>query len=459
MGAILFIIFSVLLYVGKILFHARHLTFDKWCEIFISFFIFTNCLGFGLTIFDLNQVAPDGVFGYRIRLEVFMLIFPFTFTILAKRMQWKFLPIPWYTVLFIVLFCAINLFNPNNMAVQSTVIALIQLVCYIAFLYLVCSCVPIEVLIKGMYEGFVYTAILQSLLTICYPILGITQVIDLFHENVSIRAEERPGAPGTFAHPNVLGGYMAYIVAFFTTCYILGYNKHKSLIFGLLSFFVLIFTFSRSALLAAIVAIITMILILATKNSSIFSIKNIFTRILPMIVAAAALIFLTPIKNSFIGSNMDEMMVARLMHYYCGAETVIDHPIIGVGLNAHLEYIRTHIDPRILALFNQTAWKPERFIFSNPIHNIFLIFLTEFGILGTIPIIWFIIHKFRKIKPALRQKASIECHIAELFSIGLLCCLLVHGLSDWAPLNATLRNIWIFTFFISAFAYRKNAKS
>ena len=459
MGAILFIFFSVLLYIGKILLHARHLTFDKWCEIFISFFIFTNCLGFGLTLFELNQVVTDGAFGYKFRLEIFMIIIPFSFIILSRRMQWKFLPIPWYTVLFIVLFCGINIFNPNNMAVGSTAIALIQLICYIIFLYLICSCIPLDVLIKGMYEGFIYTTILQSILTLCYPILGITQVIELFHEGVSIRAEERPGAPGTFAHPNVLGGYMAYIVSFFTACYILGYQKRKSLIFGLLAFFVLIFTFSRSALLATIIAIIIMILILATKNSSIFSIKNIFTRILPSLVAAAALIFLTPIKNSFIGSNMDEMMIARLMHYYCGFETIVDHPIIGVGLNAHLEYIRTHINPRVFALFNQLAWRPEQFIFSNPIHNIFLIFLTEFGILGTLPIIYFIGHKFHKIKSILREKTSVEYQIAELFSIGLLCCLLIHGMSDWAPLNTTLRNIWIFTFFISAFARHPKAES
>ncbi len=457
MGAILLIVISVLVYGIKILHNSRHLTFDKWCEIFISFFIFTNCVNFGLTFFSLDNQYTDGTFGYMLRLEVFMIIAPIFFIVLSHRHKWQMLPIPWYVVLGIIIFALLNIFNPNNMAVPSTVIAITQLLLYLLFLYIVCSSTSIEVIIRGIYEGFTYTVILESVLTLCYPILGIYQVTELFREGVSIRAEERPGAPGTFAHPNVLGGYISYAITFFTACALYGYKKKKSIVLALLAGFVLFFTFSRSALLASIFAVGIMYLIYNTRNGSIFTVQNIMYRILPLIILTVALIFLTPIKESFVGSNVNEMFIARLMHFYCAFETIGEHPFIGVGLNAHLEYIRNNINPDIFTILNTSSWRPEEFIFSNPIHNIFLIFLTELGVIGFIPIIVFIIKKFTNIKKQLRREAPANYHIAALFAIGVLCYLLVHGMSDWAPMNAPMRNIWIFAFFIVACApYNKS---
>lgn len=451
MGAILFIVISILIYVIKIAHNHNNLTFDKWCEIFISFFIFTNCIGFGLPLIELGIPVTCGALGYKFRLEVFMIIAPIFFIVLSRRAQWRLLPIPWYVVLGIVAFCAINIYNPNNLAVSSTVIGIAQLLSYIIFLYLVCSCVKTDVIIRGIYEGFLYTTILQTLLTICYPILGMTQVVALFRDNVSIRSEDRPGAPGTFSHPNSLGGYMTYVIAFFTVCYLYNYRKKVSLWAVLAATFVLIFTFSRTALVGAIIAVIAIIVIYQTRNSSIFTLKNFFTLILPLIVGGVALIFLTPIKNSFIGSNMDEMMLARLLHFYCGYETITEHPWVGVGLNAHLEYIRNNISfGAMFGDINKIFWRAEEFMFSHPIHNIFLIFASEMGIVGLLPILIYIGYKFFNVKKVLRSTTEDEHKIMELFSIGVICCVCIHGMADWAPLTLQLRNIWILAIFITA---------
>ncbi len=451
MGAILFIVISILIYTVKILHHSRALTFDKWCEIFLSFFVFTNCIGFGLPLIDLGVPITCGAWGYKFRLEVFMIITPIFFIVLSHRMQWRLMPIPWYVLLGILLFCAINIFNPANMAVPSTCIALSQLLCYIIFLYIVCSSIDMKTVIKALYEGFMYSTILQVLLTICYPILGIEQVVELFRESVSIRAEERPGAPGTFSHPNNLGGYMIYVIAFYTTCYLMQYRKRMSLIMTIAAFFVLIFTFSRTALLASIISIIALIVIYLTRNGSIFTIRNIFTLILPLIIGSLALIFLTPIKNSFIGSNIDEMMIARLLHFYCGYETIIEHPWLGVGLNTHLEYIRHNITfGAVFGDISRIFWKAEEFMYSHPIHNILLIILSELGVVGTLPILFFIIYRFYNVKKVLRTDEPLENRLMYLYSIGIICCVLVHGMADWAPFSMQLRNIWVLVFFVTA---------
>ncbi len=451
MGAILFIVISVIIYAVKILHHSRNLTFDKWSEIFISFFIFTNCLGFGLPIIDMDLPNIDGVFGFKFRLEVFMLITPMFFIIMARRLKWRLPAIPWYVILGILIFAAINIFNPNNMAVHSTIMALAQLLSFLLFAYIIASCVKIDTILKGIYEGFVYTAILELILTICYPILGIYEVTELFREGVSIRAEERPGAPGTFSHPNSLGGYMAFVITFFTICYLMNYNKKKSLIAGSIAFFVLIFTFSRTALLAAVASVILIIILYRTRNSSIFTIKNIFTLIIPLLAAGVALIFLTPIKDSFLNSNMDEMMLARLMHFYCGYEIITEHPLLGVGLNTHLEYIRNTVSfGAMFGDINKIFWQAEEFMFSNPIHNIPLILLSELGVIGVLPILYFIIKRFRGIKSILRSDSNEAYKITSFFAIGLISCILIHGMADWAPANFLSRNIWIFVFYITA---------
>lgn len=451
MGAILFIIISVLIYTVKILHNSRNLTFDKWVEIFISFFVFVNCTGFGLPLFDLGVKHINGAFGFNFRLEVFMLIAPVFFIVLSQRNNWRLLPIPWYVILGIILFCAINILNPNNASVESSIIAILQLLCYITFLYIVCCSTSLETIFKGIYEGFMYTTIVEVFLCICFPILGITQVVDLFRASTSIRAEERPGAPGTFSHPNSMGGYMSYITTFFTTCYLLGYEKKKSLIYTLLAAFALLFTFSRTALVACATAIIVMIVIFKTYNGRIFTIKNIFTIILPLIIATLALIFFTPLKNSFIGSNMDEMMIARLLHFYCGYETIKEFPFFGVGFNAHLEYIRHNISfGETFGDLNRIFWQAEEFMFSHPIHNIPLIFLSELGIVGTLPIIIFIVRRFAKIKSIIRNDNTVYEKIMFLYSICLICCVGIHGMADWAPLSSQLRNVWILVFFVTA---------
>ena len=385
-----------------------------------------------------------------------MLITPVFLVVLSRRMQWNFMKIPWYVILGILFFAGINIFNPANPIVSSTILAVVQIVSYLLFLYMLCSSVNVSTLLRGVYGGLVYTTILQLILTICYPILGITEVVELFREGVSIRAAERPGAPGTFNHPNALGGYMAMTFALFLVCYLMGYNKRKSLLIGLASFFVLIFTFSRTALLATLATTILIVLIHRTRESSIFTIKNFFTMILPMLIMATGLIFLTPIKDSFIGSNMDEMMLARMMHFYCGYEIVGEYPWLGLGLNTHLEYIRSNISfGTMFGDINKIFWRAEEFMGSNPIHNVPLILLSELGIVGTLPIVYYIIRQFVKIKSTLRSEYNESYKIISLFGIALISYILIHGMADWAPVSTLMRNVWILVFFVMAIGHYK----
>lgn len=442
MGAIILIVIAVLIYGVKILNNSKNLTFDKWCELFISFFVFTNCLNFGLTLFETPGVVP---YTDSLRIEVFMIITPVFFIVLARRNQWKLPSIHWLWIAIFIAFAAINILNPNNINSTGTIIAFFNIFSYLAFLYIITAATSVKVIIQGVYEGLTYALILQGITVFLYTI-GITEIATFFREEASIRSVDRPGAPGTFAHPNPLGIYLSYVYCFFLSCYLLDYQKRKSLWLSIATVLVIIPTFSRSSLGSIIFATIILVSILSTKNSSIFSVKNIFTRILPILVLAVAAIFLTPLRNSFVGSNMDEMMFARLLHYYCGFMIFTEHPFIGVGFNSHVQYMTANFNFRSLADVDLLY---DTFLFSNPIHNIWLIWLCELGVLGTILIIGFLGYQFYKVKPILRSQLTSENKIAAMTTVGIICCFLVQGMGDPSPLGFQIFQMWMIFFFLT----------
>ena len=442
MGAILSIILAVFIYGVKILNNSRNLTFDKWCEIFISFFIFTNCLNFGLTLFKIDEGMA---YTNNIRIEVYMIILPIFFIVLARRLEWKLPHIHWLLVAFLVVFSLINIFNPANINRVGTCIALFNIFSYLFFLYILTACTKTDVIIKGVYEGFTYALILQAITVFIFAI-GIHQIATFFREDTSIRSELRPGAPGTFSHPNPLGIYLSYLYCFFLSCYILGYNKKKSLFLAILTVATLIPTYSRSALMSVVFASIIIVSLYKTLHTSIFSPKNILTRILPMLVLAVVLVLVTPLRNSFIGSDMDEMMLARLLHFYFGLLVFVQNPVLGVGINSHVQYMTANFNFRSLGEINLVY---DTFLFYYPVHNIWIIWLAEFGVLGTLLVIAFFVYKFLKIKPTLRSNIICENKIAAMTSIGVICCFLVQGMADPSHLSMHLSQVWMLFFFLS----------
>ena len=443
MWSILLIILSVLIYVTIIVKDANRLTFDKWCEIFVSFFVYTNSIYYGLTLYEMDVVSS---FAAGLRIEIWMLIIPVFFVTLSKRHQWTLPHISWVTILLIVLFCAINILNPSNVNPQLTIVAIVRILLYLAFLYILTSSVSSQTLLRGIYKGLTYTVILQGILAFAFTI-GITEVASLFREYAYIRSDERPGAVGTFAHPNPFGAYMSMCYAFFLACYLLGYEKRKSLIWAIASCLVLIPSFSRTAMLSVVVITVVCISIRNTLNSSIFSVKNIFQRILPVIILTLCIVFFTPLKNSFVGSNLDEMMIARLLHFYCGYMIFLDHPIIGVGFNTHVEYMIDNFNFKEMAFADPIIID---FLYSHSIHNIFFIWLAELGLLGMIFILYFFIKRFRGIKGILRSDDNISFKIFSFTSIGILCCFLAQGMAEPSFMGTPLREFWMFFFVISA---------
>ena len=131
------------------------------------------------------------------------------------------------------------------------------------------------------------------------------------------------------------------------------------------------------------------------------------------------------------------------MHYYCGYEIFMDHPIVGVSMNNHLFYLTENTSAAIFEqVFDMTnIWRPEEYFFMTPIHNIWIIMIVELGLLGYLPIMGFVIYYIATFKRRTQLSANRYYNIINITALGIVCCLLIQGSSDWAPLSPQVLNI------------------
>lgn len=163
----------------------------------------------------------------------------------------------------------------------------------------------------------------------------------------------------TFPHPNVLAGYMVISLCVIATILKPISLKIPMIILSVLAGATTLLTVSRSALLAG--SIFAMLL-LSKKGR---------------IVLGIAIIILFPILYTRFSSifTFDNLALIRREELSEMALTLFsDSPVLGIGLNNF-----------ILALSSSLLTGPSRFL--QPVHNIFLLMLSETGLLGLLG--WF----------------------------------------------------------------------
>lgn len=174
---------------------------------------------------------------------------------------------------------------------------------------------------------------------------------------------------GTTAHPNVLAGFIIAILIL----NILLFKKikpNKLAIFSLcfssfLGIAVLLLTGSWSAGLSLIIALILIKLKPTSKNLIVMMIA---IWIVSTIIISKANIFLNTTNPSIVRRQYLNQSAIMML---------IDHPLVGVGLNNFTTQVEKYSPTREVVRFTQ------------PAHNTFLLILSEIGILGvTLAIFW-----------------------------------------------------------------------
>jgi len=174
---------------------------------------------------------------------------------------------------------------------------------------------------------------------------------------------------GSLPHPNIFGGYLAVAILF------IGYlikkeNKNNFRYFfnyflaGVFTFGLLL-TFSRSAWLAFIVAFLYFIF----KNLSNKNVRKFFFFII-ILSSLLVYIFYPLIKSRTTSSLIENRSISERQIFTKEALVLWkNNPLLGVGIGNY-----------IVALEKQYLYKFEYQY--QPVHNIFLLILTELGIFG-----------------------------------------------------------------------------
>ena len=292
---------------------------------------------------------------------------------------------------------------------------------------------------------------LHFLLAICYPVLDMEIAVKIFDSDASTRSEERVGAVGTMGHPNVLGTYASYYFTFFLACFLTNFKRRASIIFAGMAFLVIVLSASRSALVSIIMALVAIVVFYVYRRYKLISMQSFLKAIIPFAILIALLIS-GPLNFLFSDvENLDEMTTSRLMHYYCGYEIFMDHPLIGVSMNNHLFYLTEHTSAVIFEqVFDMSGiWRPEDYFFVTPIHNIWIIMIVELGLIGYLPIMGFVIYYIATFKRRTRLSRNRYYNILNITGFGIVCCWLVQGSSDWAPLSPHVLNLSLMFFALS----------
>ncbi|QEM02515.1 O-antigen ligase family protein [Mucilaginibacter rubeus] len=344
----------------------------------------------------------------------------------------------WLT--WILLLIAISLANPFNVARWGTVAFAVTVISYILFFRLIYNKLnPLQIL-NGIFASFLFLCVLNFCLAVLYPVLGITFVTTIFQAGGDIWATRngtRAGAIGIFVTPANLGLFSVIASGFFFASYLNGIKKRLSIIVLILTGMTIILTYSRTSYITFVVILITLLYLSKNAGKPLLSLKSFFLGVLPAAVVLYWLVFLSPFSATFLKTDADDMYQARLDHWTMGMDIFRRSPLIGVGINSHLEFVNR--SPEMSKVIHND------FLTSNPIHNTHLIILAETGILGFSLWVIFILTTINRAKVNIAQNVNT---ILALSEIALIIIYIIYGFTDWAPVShSTFPIFLLFTYF------------
>ncbi|MCR4263246.1 MAG: O-antigen ligase family protein [Candidatus Roizmanbacteria bacterium] len=187
----------------------------------------------------------------------------------------------------------------------------------------------------------------------------------------------------TFPHPNVLAGFITALLPliWYNTSPMMKKIKLPLLIFFLATLFI---TFSRSAWIVA--GIILLAIPLIRRPREIINKSNR----LVLLALAALLVGLSPFLFERVTnlSSVDFQSVSRRIDLnYAALNMIKDNPVFGVGLNNFLVSL-----PNYITINSYQDLQPA--------HNIYLLFLAEWGIAGAATILLLVVNSW----PTIRDK-------------------------------------------------------
>ena len=177
-------------------------------------------------------------------------------------------------------------------------------------------------------------------------------------------------AYGGFAHPNILGGYLSFAL-FFLLGFENKFNSSKLLFSGSLVVLIsgLFFSFSRSAWVVALFILLSWLVYIFVKKHKQKLLYPIISAV--FIIAGLVATFYPLVELRLGGGSVAESrsVEKRLSGYSAATNIIAENTWFGTGAGNYTA-----------ALINQNPGHPGWFY--QPVHNIFVLALAEFGVVG-----------------------------------------------------------------------------
>jgi O-antigen ligase len=421
-------------------------------HLLISWIVQTIVLGYGLKIHELLETETLGYkillqtgflggFGNALRIEmpllfvILFLIFGYSWTNIScfsiKNNRWFYI---------LLLFSFISLLNPLNSFKLATFVPLFFIVQFLLLLKLIEVNFTKEEIVQGIFDGLAILSLLQFFLSVCYPILGIEFFATVFRGENALLWSGRRGylsAVGTFEHPGPLALFCVISAIFFLSCYFYNYKSRKSFLLVMVNIFVVVLSFSRTTYITS-VTVIVFLFVIHKGAKKVWSFRN-FLLFLSLSSVVLSILYLTPLRNSFVESDLSLQIGNRLSHYILGYNIWENSKFIGTGINSHLYFAKSFIG----------VDSDASYLFRNPIHNIHIIVLAETGGIGLMLWLYFFISRIYHYSKNCRTTIG-EDNILNLMFAGVLAAFFLYGFFGWAPFNMQIYGLTIFLGYIAS---------
>jgi O-antigen ligase len=184
--------------------------------------------------------------------------------------------------------------------------------------------------------------------------------------NASINGELFLRPYGTFSHPNVLAGFLLI-------CFTLLVFSHKKINFSnllilLVGALAIILTLSRVSILLLFFVVFGKLFFFLIKKMNRL---NFSLFVLVILLSISYIIFFSPISERFFISLSEQSFLQRKELFEVGIKMFWQSPIIGIGLNNFLSTLPSYLSQ-------------QKVLFIQPVHNIYLLTLSQLGLVGFI---------------------------------------------------------------------------
>ena len=317
--------------------------------------------------------------------------------------------------------------TPLNHSLDATSIALL-LFLQVLFVVVVCKTFLSEKQVMcALYDAFTIIVLVEFFVCFSYVVLHVDTLQGFFKVDIDETEWIREGtsvrrAYGTTIQPNRLGGLASYLLVFFVSCTLFNYKRTLSLVMILLDLIVVIFSQSRSALMASIISSVLLYLLISTKRGKL-KFQKLMVSLLLFAILLIGLFSLGIVGDMVFKSDVGDMREARGSHYILGWLILQKSNFMGVGLNSHVLYMYEELNIGSFA----------DFLLTRAIHSVHLTIFVETGIVGFIAWLYYLVSRvYKTIKIRLNE---MNIPILWFTFTGMLFIVIVHGFTDYLYLH------------------------